>query len=619
MKALTSGFENFYTVACSYLSKYHNSSYHNSDSTFPKMYSEAESKYSSKKKKGKKQNKKHSKNFTYDYIYNKQLLISRNIREGNDFTCDGRNSFLHKERSKVRVATRRQKFFKPPEISTDFFNQFPEFFSEFPEFKLNEHLVVEGCYDTNKHTIQEQMNCKNFSGGVIPSNKHYNKMKTAIRDTIRKLKIEDLGGVDICNIRDFDFNLKTKPGFRYEHYMLKQTKFDCVNEAVFLAEERYSKILKASKDGRVITHDEIIPGIYTIGARNKRETDPVCGENATSRAVHMPEFHVELHGGIFSDVLTTHFTNKAQGPIFIGNSFLKGERLGKLLEDNYCAIEGDWRKFDSSLCNSFITMAVSICRLYFPLGLVYDNHFLAILDSLVIKDYHIVGGKVYRILHGLPSGSKWTSIIGSIINLLVLNYSFSSIKYYDRSFAIGGDDFVVFIKNDKYKIDILKLLVNEVSAKVGMTLKIFKTKMYKNSVNVIDYPVFYKYTWFDGKPIIPVESILERVFSPWNKKYISNFEVLDFLDNVIPSLGYPTTSCFLVYYFYIYVYFRATGKIISVNQLILKHTSIFHKMYEVKATLKEIYSTHSDTVKNKRNVFAFEIRNKDFLKELFNF
>lgn len=331
--------------------------------------------------------------------------------------------------------------------------------------------MVDGCFDTNKHTIEAQMDCKNFLGGSTPSKRHYELMSAAVADTIRKLKIIELEGVNVTDIRDFDFDLSTKPGYRYEHYLNKYSKFECVDEAVFLAEERYSAILNATREGRTVIRRELIPGIYTIGARNKREDEPTPGEFVVSRAVHMSEFHVELHGGIFSDRLTRHFVEKDDGPIFIGNSFIKSERLEKLILNNFCAVEGDWRKFDSTLCNALITMAVCICRLYFPDGLLYDNHFIAILDSLVIKDYHVVGGNVYRMLHGLPSGSKWTSIIGSIINLISLNFTFSSIKYYDRSFAIGGDDFVVFIKNSLYNLDCIQKSVFEKAQLIGMLLK----------------------------------------------------------------------------------------------------------------------------------------------------
>lgn len=608
----------FYLKCCEYVAENAHAEFKNPPVGVPKTYIKAHRKIKTNKRKKKNKTSKIKKgNKSYAYKYNDHLTPYLHYSKDKLFSTDNVSSFLHKRKSDVRVGTRRQRFFKPPEVATDFYNSFPELFNQFEDFDLNRHFVVEGCFETNRHTIQEQMHCTNFDGAGFPNISHYNLMEVALRDSVRKLQIEEFKGVDISDIREFDFNLDTKPGFRYEHYLLKESKRDCVNEAVYLAEERYMNIVNATKEGRRVNRDEIIPGIYTIGARNKRETEPEVGENLVSRAVHMPEFHVELHGGIFCDLITTDIVEKQKGPIFIGNSFLKSERFESLLNDNFCAIEGDWKKFDSTLCNALVIMALSICRCYFPEGDLYDNHFIAILDSLVIKDYHVVGGSVYRLLHGLPSGSKWTNLLGSKINLIALNYTFSNIKYNERSFAVGGDDFVVFSKNEIYNFESLLDIAVSKAELIGMNFKFLKQKLFKNSNNIDDYPVFYKYTVFKGNSIIPCDAILERTLSPWNKKYYNNYDILIFLDNILPSLGFPSSGCFIYYYFYQYVYFRLTGKKISLNTLITKHFNVYHRMVNVGSTIKEIKSFFLKTESSKRNIFIYSAQNTTYLKQLF--
>lgn len=609
----------FFELSCSFLHEHHRSSFRNPSVGSPTEYIKSYDKMSSrvKRKKSAKKTRKVKKQRSYCYKYNELLTPCLEYSDTPLFKTDGKNAFRHKTLSDVRVSTRRQKSFRAPEVATDFYNSYPELFSGIDEFNLNNHCVVEGCFESNRHTIQAQMDLSNFCGGALPSLEDFNLIETAIKDTVRKLKIVEFPGTDITDIRNFDFDLSTKPGFRYEHYLMKQTKKECVNEAVFLAEERYAKILRCSQDGKLIRRSDILPGIYTIGARNKREDEPVPGEELISRAVHMPEFHTELHGGVFSDIITTNFVSIQEGPIFIGNSFLKSHRLEKLMNENFCAVEGDWKKFDSTLCNSLITAALSICRSYFPEGLLYDNHFLAILDSLVIKDYHMVGGSVYRILQGLPSGSKWTNLLGSIINLIALNYTFSDIKFNERSFAVGGDDFVVFLKNEVDDIDKICDIAEVKADEIGMCFKFLKRKMYKYSDDINDYPVFYKYTVFKSVPVVPLESIVERTFSPWNKKYTCNSEVLKFLQNLLPSLGHPSSGCLIFYYYYQYVFFRVTGRLLPLYSIIATHSRVFGRMYSIRSTLKEIKATYDKIHKSKRNTFITSPRNSRFLKQVF--
>lgn len=210
--------------------------------------------------------------------------IAKVKRKGNDFTVDGENYFFHKRKSNVRISTRSQRFSKPPEVSTDFFFEFNEIFEE---FNLDKHVITDGCFDTNKHTLQDQISCRNFTGSVAPDLNSLSILKKAVNDSIRKMKIQELGNVNISMISDFDFDLSTSPGFRFEHY---------------------------------------------FNARNKREEDAICGEFAKSRVVHMPEFHTELHGGIFSDLITQNIVERGEGPIYIGNSFVKFERFEKQMK-----------------------------------------------------------------------------------------------------------------------------------------------------------------------------------------------------------------------------------------------------------------------------------------------
>lgn len=72
-----------------------------------------------------------------------------------------------------------------------------------------------------------------------------------------------------------------------------------------------------------------------------------------------------------------------------------------------------------------------------------DNHFIAIFDTVGIKDYYIPGGRVFRAFHGLPSDVKSTNLLGTIINLIALDWCTGTRTNRSFDYVAGGDDFVI--------------------------------------------------------------------------------------------------------------------------------------------------------------------------------
>jgi hypothetical protein len=486
--------------------------------------------------------------------------------------ADNKNSkYLGKH--PIRNATRPQKFMKPNINSSIFYNNFIELFKEY-DVNVDRCVISRGCWHTNKHVLQRQL--------VPEIEGDFSKIKKVdikffdrhARNVIRKLRITPLPKCKKHDIVFSSFNRDTYPGLRYDQYLYKYTKKAALIDAYRIAAERWDTIDKGK-----FRRKDIIPSIYTIGARNKRDDTYTDDELATSRVVHMPEFHAELTSGPWTDQITNHLKNKKSGPIFIGNSLLESDRLSKALEGRSTIFEGDWKRFDSTLYLRIIISAVAIMRCYYDLeDSEIDSHFVAIFDCVGIKDYYTPAGNMFRAFHGLPSGVKSTNLIGSIINMLALDYCCGEGANRDFNYVCGGDDFVIASNSTRAMATNFSDKLQARAERIGMRFK-FLTRKYNDATNIEELPCFYKYVvTSNGSPAIPTSAMLGRVFMPWSKSYGTLPKIYKFLNDIMPSLGRPGTNLLAYYIFYQNIYYKTFNNKISFKDVVSRHFVVYNKM-----------------------------------------
>lgn len=154
------------------------------------------------------------------------------------------------------------------------------------------------------------------------------------------------------------------------------------------------------------------------------------------------------------------------------------------------AVTLDWSAFDSSIPRFLIYAAFDILRsmLRFDAyslrgetieGKIKSYQFKRLFDK-IIKNFiytkiMLPDGTVYQKEHGIPSGSQFTSLIGSIVNALVVNTLF---RYYrinlDLMKFLGDDSHVRFKRTQEFKFD-LDLLIKD-------SLKYFNLTLNKDKV-----------------------------------------------------------------------------------------------------------------------------------------
>lgn len=520
--------------------------------------------------------KKRSANSVFDYVSSNgsMKVVKTNVTTSHgDLNADEKNSF-YLGRHHIRNGDRNQRYRRVADPGIEFYHRNKVLFDDF-EVNLDSALVVNGCFKSNKGTIQKTMIPETDSHfSRLPSMSLIKEKSSSIKAVIRKLNIPQFIKAEENDMFASSFNLTTYPGFSYKEYLGQETKQEALEDALLVAKERWRNIESANRDGRCVVRKELFPNTFAVGARNKRELNNEDGESINSRAVHMPEFHSELNSSAWIDPISDYIKYSEKGCIYIGNSFNKFQRLKTDLEGAGSIIEGDVRRFDSSLYITDIIIAVALSRLFYDINdESIDNHFIAMFDTIGIKDYYTPGGFIYRLVHGLPSGIKSTSLYGSLINLINLNHCTKFIDSKTKKFIVGGDDFLVVFR-DRINNDCIDKM-QEIAAEIGIEFK-FLIEKRMNAPNFDDRPTFYKYTIDRGEPVVPTAALLERVFIPWSKKYDSNFKILQHLFDLLPSLAAPRSHCLLFYEFFKKMYKLVTKRSILIEEVYVLHLASYN-------------------------------------------
>lgn len=509
----------------------------------------------------------------------------------------------------IQDGSRPQNCSKSPYKASEFYNKFKECFEDL-EVDVNKNVVVSGNYETNRHTLQDTAipSIEPDDNTLYPTIELFESFKPSIMATVRKLAITQLSSCVVDDIDNCYFDPSTQPGFTQQKLCKKHTKQDAYKTSRFVARGIFNQLNKISKTTRKKLVDNFIKnrprtrGLYTIGARNKRDCTYDNFECAKSRAVHMPELHNELVIAPWLDEIGELIKCEAKGPIYIGNSISSYERYQKDVNKRKYYYEGDWKRYDSTIRVIGLLIVCCIARLYYPMYCKRtDVHFFFLFYNLVIKDYYQPGGTVTRILNGLPSGSKCTSLFNSIYNCVALLKVFENYNYNKINLAVGGDDFVIFSDHLLSEFELEEVKSNALN--IGMEFKVLARKNFEDS-NTENYPYFYKYSVKNKTPIISLSILLERVLMPFNLRVRSGIEYLEFLDAQIPLLGHPTTSLLPFYSLYSNVYNSIHNKG-SPNKMTVLDSYKIHRnaYYGFKYTYKRRLNVSDYLVFKKRSIF----------------
>ncbi|GFM95156.1 RNA-dependent RNA polymerase [viral metagenome] len=211
---------------------------------------------------------------------------------------------------------------------------------------------------------------------------------------------------------DIDYlkiNEKAYPGVIMSEFFGHNRRV-CRNFSVSIAKDMFRR---ASK--RIIRD----MSFWSCGGREK-PVKLTSGEFRT-RLICMPEDPSMRVASTLSTPITEGLREVADGGLFICRTFESGRYkfFRTLFEGHKLVCDSDWSKFDNYVYEELMVTAMGICRSCFPEDEYIDNLFIFSLSNIIFKNIVLPDGNIFQINKGLPSGSPFTSLLGTVMNWLI--------------------------------------------------------------------------------------------------------------------------------------------------------------------------------------------------------
>lgn len=229
-------------------------------------------------------------------------------------------------------------------------------------------------------------------------------------------------------------------------------------------------------------------------------------KNNKTRLVWGYPLEMTLMEGRFARPLIDHF-KRSENPMAFGLSKMTlGARISRWFEDvpgtTVCL---DFSKFDSTISATMIRYAFRILSTWFTEEQRHQFGWDTVVKyfihtPIVMPDGHLYTGKN----HGVPSGSYFTQIIDSIVNVAMmyaLQYA-CGMSFRQESLMVLGDDVIVQVRG---QVDVNQY--TEYLSKVGLVL-------HGPEKTVIGRCHFLGATWIKGKPHRELDELIKNAVFP---------------------------------------------------------------------------------------------------------
>jgi hypothetical protein len=171
----------------------------------------------------------------------------------------------------------------------------------------------------------------------------------------------------------------------------------------------------------------------------------------------------------------------------------------------------DWSQFDASISPSLINDMFRVVRSVLDLTDREDKLFWSYVNDFIHTRIVLPDGGVYQVHRGVPSGSAFTSLIDSMVNVYLMNYLWARLTGHTLShnqLLVMGDDAV--IASDE-KVELADL--SRIAQECGFKLNVQKSVIISTS-EMGEGIHFIGHYWRHGRPRRPMREIITRMALP---------------------------------------------------------------------------------------------------------
>nr|QKI28960.1 hypothetical protein [Kummerowia striata partitivirus] len=258
-------------------------------------------------------------------------------------------------------------------------------------------------------------------------------------------------------------------------------------------------------------------------ALGKRGFDPYVFGRRVQHGLLAPKTRLVWMAPLATTIVGTRFSKpvlqnlERRRPFVWGlHNVEKGAILGEMEARFEYIYSLDFSKFDATVPAKMIDDAFRVVRTHLELDEADQALFTRYVNDFIHSRIIAPDGEVYQKHRGVPSGSAFTSIIGSIVNLILISYMWNkctgTMLDHDRVLIMGDD--VVVASHTRLEMSQLATAASE----LGFELSVEKstiTKTRHKSVGYFDNRThFLGHTWVFGIPHRPVEELVKRMAFP---------------------------------------------------------------------------------------------------------